>query len=207
VFHHVGVAHRFDPETVLTAYGRGIFPMGDDDGTVHWLVSDPRFLLPIGELHVPRSLARFARNHPFDIRVDTAFRRVMEGCAADRGNESLNWITPRMIEVYEQLHHGGFAHSVEAWRGGVLVGGLYGVALGGAFFGESMFTRIDLGGTNASKLCLLHLDGLLARLGFVLLDSQEKNEHMDQFGGELISFEQYQRRLIEALTLDPAWVV
>jgi leucyl/phenylalanyl-tRNA--protein transferase len=207
VFHHVGVAHRFDPETVVTAYGQGVFPMGDDDGTVHWLVSDPRFVLPIGGLHVPRSLARLARKRPFEIRVDTAFRRVMEACAEDRGNESLNWITPRMIEVYEQLHRGGFAHSVEAWRGGVLVGGLYGVALGGAFFGESMFTRIDLGGTNASKLCLLHLDALLKRLGFVLLDSQEKNAHMDQFGGELISFEEYQRRLIEALTLDPAWVV
>jgi leucyl/phenylalanyl-tRNA--protein transferase len=207
VFHHVGVAHRFDPESVLTAYGQGVFPMGDDDGTVHWLVSDPRFVLPIGGIHVPRSLARLARKRPFEIRVDTAFRRVMEACAEDRGNESLNWITPRMIEVYEQLHRGGFAHSVEAWRGGVLVGGLYGVALGGAFFGESMFTRIDLGGTNASKLCLLQLDALLKRLGFVLLDSQEKNAHMDQFGGELISFEEYQRRLIEALTLDTAWFV
>lgn len=206
MFHHVGIAHRFDPETVLAAYGQGVFPMGDDDGTIHWLVSDPRFVLPIGALHVPRSLARVARRAPFEIRVDTAFRRVMESCANDRGNESLNWITPRMIDVYEQLHQGGFAHSVEAWSGGVLVGGLYGVALGGAFFGESMFTRIDLGGTNASKLCLLHLDSLLERLGFVLLDSQEKNAHMDQFGGELISFAEYQGRLVEALTLEPTWV-
>ena len=206
MFHHVGVAHRFDPESVLAAYSQGIFPMGDEDGTVHWLVSNPRFVLPIGGLHVPRSLARLERKNPFEIRVDTAFRRVMEACATDRGNESLNWITPRMIDVYEELHRGGYAHSVEAWRGGVLVGGLYGVALGGAFFGESMFTRIDLGGSSSSKLCLLHLDRLLQRLGFVLLDSQEKNEHMEQFGGELISFETYQMRLIDALTLDPPWV-
>jgi leucyl/phenylalanyl-tRNA--protein transferase len=111
-----------------------------------------------------------------------------------------------MLDVYEELHGGGFAHSVEAWRGGVLVGGLYGVALGGAFFGESMFTRIDLGGSNASKLCLLHLNRLLEGLGFTLLDSQEKNEHMEQFGGELISFETYQQRLVSALTLAPKWV-
>ncbi|MEY3143940.1 MAG: hypothetical protein RLY21_2433 [Planctomycetota bacterium] len=206
MFHHVGIAHRFDPETVLAAYSQGIFPMGDEDGTIHWLVSNPRFVLPIGSLHVPRTLARLERKRPFEIRVDTAFRRVMEGCATDRGNESLNWITPRMIEVYEELHRGGYAHSVEAWRGGVLVGGLYGVALGGAFFGESMFTRIDLGGSNASKLCLLHLHRLLKGLGFTLLDSQEKNEHMEQFGGELISFEAYQQRLIDALSLDPHWV-
>jgi leucyl/phenylalanyl-tRNA--protein transferase len=206
VFHHVGIAHRFDAETVLAAYAQGIFPMGDEDGAVHWLVSNPRFVLPIGGLHVPRTLARLERKKPFEIRVDTVFRRVMEACATDRGTESLNWITPRMIDVYEELHRGGYAHSVEAWRGGVLVGGLYGVALGGAFFGESMFTRIDIGGSNSSKLCLLHLDRLLEGLGFTLLDSQEKNEHMEQFGGELVSFETYQQRLVDALTIDPQWV-
>jgi leucyl/phenylalanyl-tRNA--protein transferase len=206
VFHPVGIAHRFDQETVLGAYAQGLFPMGDEDGTIYWLVSNPRFVLPVGGLHVPRSLARLARKHPFEFRVDTAFRRVMEGCAADRGNDTLNWITPRMIDVYEELQRAGYAHSVEAWRGGVLVGGLYGVALGGAFFGESMFTRRDLGGSNASKLCLLELDRILASSGFVLLDSQEKNDHMEQFGGELIAFEEYRNRLERALVLAPQWI-
>jgi leucyl/phenylalanyl-tRNA--protein transferase len=203
VFHFVGYAHRFDFDTVLSAYAQGVFPMGDDDGSIHWLVSDPRFVLPIGKLHVPRSLARLARRRPFELRIDTAFRRVMEACAKDRGTETVNWITPRMIDVYCELHAEGFAHSVEAWLGGVLVGGLYGVCLGGAFFGESMFTRLDLGGANSSKLCLLHLDQILQARGFVLLDSQEKNAHMEQFGGEEIPFEEYRARLSEALPVVP----
>jgi leucyl/phenylalanyl-tRNA--protein transferase len=199
VFHHVGIAHRFDAETVLAAYAQGIFPMGDEDGAVHWLVSNPRFVLPIGGLHVPRTLARLERKKPFEIRVDTVFRRVMEACATDRGTESLNWITPRMIDVYEELHRGGYAHSVEAWRGGVLVGGLYGVALGGAFFGESMFTRVEVGGANASKLCLLELDRRLAAGGYQLLDSQEENAHMAQFGGVLVEYETYMAKLESAV--------
>jgi leucyl/phenylalanyl-tRNA--protein transferase len=203
MFHYVGAVTRFDPETILDAYARGMFPMGDVDGSLHWIVSDPRYVLPVGRLHVPRSLARLARTAPFDIRLNTAFRAVMEHCAADRGDASTNWITPRMIDVYEVLHRRGFAHSVEAWRAGVLVGGLYGVSLGGAFFGESMFTRRELGGANASKLCLLALDRMLVECGFTLLDSQEKNEHMAQFGGEEVAFEEFEDRLSEALLLEP----
>ena len=204
MFHYVGAVTRFDPETILAGYSRGIFPMGDLDGSLHWIVSDPRYVLPIGRLHVPRSLARLARKAPFEIRVNTAFRAVMEHCAADRGDASTNWIVPRMVEAYELLHRRGFAHSVEAWHAGVLVGGLYGVALGGAFFGESMFTRRDLGGANASKLCLLALDRMLLERGFALLDSQEKNEHMAQFGGEEVPFEEFEDRLADALQLAPA---
>lgn len=203
MFHYVGAVTRFDPETILEAYARGMFPMGDVDGLLHWIVSDPRYVLPVGRLHVPRSLARLARKDPFEIRVNTAFRAVMEHCAADRGDASTNWITPRMIDVYELLHRRGFAHSVEAWRAGVLVGGLYGVSLGGAFFGESMFTRRELGGANASKLCLLALDRMLLERGFTLLDSQEKNEHMAQFGGEEVPFEEFEDRLSEALLVEP----
>lgn len=205
MYYLVGRATRFTPETVLDAYTRGYFPMGDEDGSIHWIVSDPRFVLPVGALHVPRSLARLARRQPFELRADTAFRRVMELCAQDRGDENLNWITPRMIDVYEALHRHGFAHSVEAWLGGVLVGGLYGIAIGGAFFGESMFTRRELGGANASKLCLLELDRRLVAGGFCLLDSQEQNSHMSQFGGVTIPFEEYGRRLEDALQVESRW--
>lgn len=206
MYYHIGTAHRFDPESVLHAYLNGFFPMGEEDGTIHWIVSDPRFVLPIGGLHVPKSLARLDRRRPFEFRVDTEFRRVMELCAVGRPDENPAWILPRMIDVYTELHREGFAHSVEAWLGGVLVGGLYGVSIGGAFFGESMFSRRELGGANASKLCLLELQRLLVAGGYVLLDSQEANEHMAQFGGENIDFEQYRDRLAAAIDTPAEWV-
>lgn len=206
MYYHIGTAHRFDPESVLHAYLNGFFPMGEEDGTIHWIVSDPRFVLPIGGLHVPRSLARLDRRRPFEFRVDTEFRRVMELCAVGRPDENPAWILPRMIDVYTELHREGFAHSVEAWLGGVLVGGLYGVSIGGAFFGESMFSRRELGGANASKLCLLELQRLLVAGGYVLLDSQEANEHMAQFGGENIDFEEYRDRLAAAIDTPAEWV-
>jgi leucyl/phenylalanyl-tRNA--protein transferase len=206
VYYHIGIAHRFDPESVLHAYLNGFFPMGEEDGTIHWIVSDPRFVLPIGGLHVPKSLARLDRRRPFEFRVDTEFRRVMELCAVGRPDENPAWILPRMIDVYTELHREGFAHSVEAWLGGVLVGGLYGVSIGGAFFGESMFSRRELGGANASKLCLLELQRILVAGGYVLLDSQEANEHMAQFGGENIEFEEYRDRLAAAVDTPAEWV-
>jgi leucyl/phenylalanyl-tRNA--protein transferase len=199
VYYHLGPVRRFDCATLLEAYASGYFPMGDEDGSLHWIVSDPRFVLPIGGLHVPRSLARLARKRPFEFRWNSAFRRVMEYCAADRSEENRCWITPKMIEVYTELHRMGHAHSVEAWSGGVLVGGLYGVSIGGAFFGESMFSRVELGGANASKLCLLELDRRLTTAGFLLLDSQEENAHMAQFGGESVEFEEYRSRLERAI--------
>jgi len=205
VYYHVGIAHRFDSEAVLAAYLSGFFPMGEEDGTIHWIASDPRFLLPIGGLHVPRSLARLDRKRPFEIRFDSEFRRVMEFCASDRTAENRSWILPRMVDVYTELHRAGFAHSVEAWLGGVLVGGLYGVAIGGAFFGESMFTRREVGGANASKICLLELDRRLRAGGFELLDSQEANDHMLQFGGEEVDFEVYQQRLAAAAQVQADW--
>ena len=129
----------------------------------------------------------------------------MEFCASDRSEENHSWILPRMIDVFTELHRMGFAHSVEAWLGGVLVGGLYGVAMGGAFFGESMFTRRDLGGENASKLCLLELERLLLAGGYELLDSQESNEHMAQFGGLTVDFDDYRERLARALEAPAQW--
>lgn len=205
MYFHAGTAHRFDARTVLNAYAQGAFPMADPCGTIQWIVSDPRFLLPIGQLHVPRRLARLAAQRPFEIRVDTAFRRVMEHCAQDRGGENVAWITPRMIDVYCELHRLGNAHSVEAWLGGVLVGGLYGVTLGSAFFGESMFTRRELGGANASKICLIALDARLSAGGFTLLDSQEANEHMQQFGGVELPFDDYSSLLEQALHQSAQW--
>ena len=205
MYHHVGIATRFTPRAVLNGYASGYFPMGDPDGTIHWIVSDPRFVLPIGHLHVPKSLARFNRKHPFEIRFDSAFRRVMEHCAQDRSEENCNWIVPKMLDVYGKLHDSGQAHSVEAWLGGVLVGGLYGIALGGAFFGESMFTRRELGGTNASKVCLLALDAKLARGGFTLLDSQETNPHLEQFGGFEITFDEYAVALAQSIQVVATW--
>ena len=207
MYYHLGPARRFDCATLLEAYASGYFPMGDEDGAIQWITSDPRFVLPIGSLHVPKSLARLARKQPFELRVDTAFRRVMEFCAQDRGDENLCWITPRMIDVYCELHREGFAHSVEAWRGGVLVGGLYGVSIGAVFFGESMFSRVEVGGANASKLCLLELDRRLVAGGYQLLDSQEENPHMAQFGGETLDFEAYRARLEAAIerSVSPCW--
>jgi leucyl/phenylalanyl-tRNA--protein transferase len=200
VYYHLGPARRFDHASLLEAYASGYFPMGDEDGAIQWITSDPRFVLPIGRLHVPRSLARLERQRPFELRADTAFRRVMEHCAQDRSEENRCWITPRMIDAYCELHRRGHAHSVEAWLGGVLVGGLYGVSLGAAFFGESMFIRAELGGSNASKLCLLELDRRLVAGGFRLLDSQEVNPHMEQFGGESLEIEAYLARLEEAVS-------
>jgi leucyl/phenylalanyl-tRNA---protein transferase len=205
LFYHAGVADRFDADSVLNAYQSGFFPMGDEAGVIHWIISDPRFVLPIGGIHAPKSLRRLDRKKPFEFRIDSEFRRVMEHCAADRGGENISWITPRMIEVYCELQRSGFAHSVEAWLGGVLVGGLYGVAIGGAFFGESMFTRRELGGANASKLCLLELERLLLAGGYALLDSQEANEHMSQFGGVHVDFLEYKFMLKQAMDTPARW--
>jgi leucyl/phenylalanyl-tRNA--protein transferase len=140
------------------------------------------------------------------MRVDTAFERVIEGCARDRGAENRNWIGPDIRRVYGELHAMGFAHSVEAWRGGELVGGLYGVALKGAFFGESMF-HVPGPGTDASKACLVHLVERLRRGGFTLCDSQYSNEHMAQFGVFEVSAREYASMLEDALEADGRWDV
>ncbi|RLS62101.1 MAG: leucyl/phenylalanyl-tRNA--protein transferase [Planctomycetota bacterium] len=208
MFQILSVAHRFDTETLLAAYRCGVFPMAQP-GTevIHWITSTPRFVLPLDGLKVPKSLVRVAKQVPFDLRVDTAFDRVIRSCAEDRGEENPNWISPRMIRAYELLHKKGFAHSIEAFKGGVLVGGLYGVSIGGAFFGESMFSRRELGGSNSSKLCLLELVRVLRVRGFTLLDSQEANDHMQQFGGIELPLEEYVARLQIAVKRPNAWSV
>jgi len=187
---------RLTPHLLLNAYSQGIFPMADQDGSIYWYDPDPRAIIPLDDrFHVPRSLARQVRKGDFQIRADTAFRAVMEACAEPGPGRENTWISPRLIDVYCELHELGFAHSVETWREGELVGGLYGVTLAGLFAGESMFSQA----TNASKVALVHLVERLRRNGFVLLDTQFITDHLRTFGAYEISRQQYKARLERAL--------
>jgi leucyl/phenylalanyl-tRNA--protein transferase len=179
------------PDILLAGYCQGYFPMADEDGAISWYDTNPRAIIPLDAFHAPRRLARRVRNGGFEIRVDHDFRAVMAACAEPRPNQG-GWISPEMIDAYTALHQAGFAHSVEAWRDGRLVGGLYGVAIAGLFAGESMFSRE----TDASKVALVHLVERLRRGGFVLLDSQYVvGGHMLQFGTVEISRAEYNRRI------------
>jgi len=184
-------------DALLNAYASGWFPMAVAAGDIRWYSPDPRGVIPLDTFHVPSRLARTLRKQPFEIRVDTRFRDVIEACAARTDDEG-NWIDREILESYCALHARGFAHSVEAWRDGRLVGGLYGVALGGAFFGESMFHSV----TDASKAALVALVGRLRERGFVLLDTQWVTEHLEQFGAIEITRRQYLRSLDDALAID-----
>jgi leucyl/phenylalanyl-tRNA---protein transferase len=196
-------------DLLLWAYGHGIFPMADPDtGKIEWYWPDPRAVIPLSPpdaFHVSKNLAREVRRKRFEVRINTAFEQVMRGCAHDRDESNRNWISEEMVRAYTALHRGGFAHSVEAWREGVLVGGLYGVAIGGAFFGESMFSRPDLGGSNSSKVCLVHLVQRLREHGYVLLDTQFWNPYMQQFGCVEIPAAEYLARLHDAIRLPVRW--
>lgn len=191
---------RLDPNLLLAAYCQGIFPMGSPDGEIRWYDPNPRAIIPLDDgFHVPSRLARTVRNGSFELRVDTSFRAVMEACA-EPGREG-SWITSELTEAYAALHEAGFAHSVEAWRDGALVGGLYGVAIGGLFAGESMFSRER----DASKVALVHLVERLRRGGFVLLDTQFLTEHLARFGAFEITRAEYRRRLAAALRVDASF--
>lgn len=178
---------------LLWAYANGIFPMARaaDDPELGWYDPDPRGVLPLDGFHVPRSLAKAARKNRYEIRLDSGFRDVIEACAAREST----WINAEIVRLYVDLHEAGHAHSVEAWDEGGLAGGLYGVRLGAAFFGESMFAlRPD-----ASKIALLHLVARLIAGGFELLDTQMATEHMVRFGAAEIPRAEYRRRLSRAL--------
>ena len=188
------------PEGVLLAYRHGIFPMADErSDEVLWFRPDPRAIIPLDGFHVSRSLARTIKRATFEIRVDTAFEGVMRGCA-DRPEGT--WISERFVEVYGALHRAGQAHSVEAWRAGRLIGGAYGLALGGAFMAESMFHRE----TDASKVALEALVVRLRERGFILLDVQYVTPHLESLGAVEITRREYERRLAEALRLDCRFV-
>jgi leucyl/phenylalanyl-tRNA--protein transferase len=182
-----------DPETLLMAYSQGAFPMTDRDGSTRWYTADPRGILPLDQFHQPRSLRQAVRSDRFEIRVDFAFERTMRACMRTRPEGS--WISEPLIAVYGKLHELGFAHSVEAWRDDTLVGGLYGVSLGAAFFGESMFHSQR----DASKVALVHLVQRLREREFELLDTQAATEHLRRFGCIEVPAEDYLRRLKSAL--------
>jgi len=167
------------PERLLLAYTQGIFPWYNPGQPILWHSPDPRMVLRAEDLRVPRSLAKVIRRAPFRLTMDTAFPRVIEGCAATkRPGQPGTWITPAMRDAYSALHRQGVAHSVEAWSADALVGGLYGVSLGAAFFGESMFTRVP----DASKVAFVALAQQLLRWGITLIDCQVYTEHLARFG-------------------------
>jgi len=194
---------NLDPPTLLSAYASGVFPMTDPDGVTRWYSADPRGVLPLDQFHIPGTLRQLYRQKKFDIRVNTAFADVMRACGdVERPEADGSWIGDDLIAAYTQLHRLGFAHSVEAWQNHELVGGLYGVGLGGAFFGESMFHRVS----NASKVCLVFLVERLRERGFTLLDTQMVTRHMKQFGATHIPASQYKKQLQIALELDRSFV-
>ena len=195
-----------DARILIEAYCKGVFPMADlDSGEILWYSPDPRGVIPLASFHTPRSLARVVRSGRFEIRTDTCFERVMHRCAEPRADDSGTWIDKRLIDAYSELHAAGCAHSVETWLEGELVGGLYGVHLRGAFFGESMFSRVEHGGTNASKVALVYLVELLRESGFRLLDAQFQNPHLAQFGCVEVPRDRYLEMLSDALQVDANW--
>ncbi len=181
------------PEVLLQGYRLGVFPMAMEDGAIEWFSPDPRGIIPLSGFHVPHALRRLLKKEAFEIRIDTSFAEVMRRCGA----RDETWINEEIVESYTRLHERGSAHSVEAWRAGELVGGLYGVSLGGAFFGESMFHEV----TDASKVALCALVQELKARRFTLLDTQWLTPHLQQFGAVEVSRRQYMYLLTRALAL------
>jgi leucyl/phenylalanyl-tRNA---protein transferase len=190
-------AVELTPELLLRAYAIGIFPMAEDaeDPDVFWVDPERRGILPLEAFHVPKRLRRTIKQDRFEIRVDSAFELVMRGCAEPNPERPTTWINERILALYGALFRLGHAHSVETWREGALVGGLYGVRLGAAFFGESMFSRAP----DASKVALVHLVARLKLGGFKLCDTQFVTRHLAQFGAIEIPRAAYRRRLAAAL--------
>jgi leucyl/phenylalanyl-tRNA--protein transferase len=185
------------PQVLLKAYACGIFPMAEsaDDPALYWIEPQQRGILPLDRVHVPRRLRRTVRQGMFEIRVDSEFDGVIAGCAASRPGRRTTWINPKIRALYSDLYDSGYCHTVEAWQGGRLVGGLYGVALNGAFFGESMFSTVR----DASKVALTYLCARLIRGGFSLLDTQFVTDHLKQFGAIEVGRGEFHQRLEKAL--------
>lgn len=185
------------PDLLLRAYAVGIFPMAESrrDQEIHWIDPEVRGIIPLADFYVPRRLRRRMRRGDFEVTADYAFDQVILGCAEPTENRPDTWINPTIERLYRDLHELGFAHSVECWQGRRMVGGLYGVALGGAFFGESMFSRVS----DASKAALVHLVLRLELGGFKLLDTQFTTPHLNQFGATEIRRDQYRHLLAEAV--------
>ena len=191
------IPEPLDPILLINAYAQGIFPMPDHSGKIRWHAPDPRAILEHENLYISRSLRATLRKRMYEVSIDTAFESVMRRCAQREDT----WINEPFISTYTQLHHAGLAHSVEAWKDGELVGGLYGVSLGGAFMGESMFSHA----TDASKVCLVALVEHLKARGFILHDVQFWTPHLASLGVIEISRKHYERRLRSALQLECSW--
>jgi leucyl/phenylalanyl-tRNA---protein transferase len=197
------VSAELTPELLLRAYAIGIFPMseGAEDPDLFWVDPERRGILPLEAFHVPRRLKKTVRRGAFEIRSDTDFEAVMRGCAEEHPGRPSTWINASILRLYRALHERGHAHCVEARQDGVLVGGLYGVSLRAAFFGESMFSRVP----DASKVALVHLVARLVAGGFKLLDTQFVTAHLAQFGAIEIPRAAYRRRLAAALRADASY--
>jgi len=187
------MAQTIPPELLEEAYRQGIFPMADEDGEIHWYSPDPRTVIELDRFHIPRRLAQTIRTKEFELVVDRDFEGVLRGCA----NRVETWISGEIAAAYTALHRIGKAHSVETYYDGKLAGGIYGVSLGGAFMGESMFTIVR----DASKVCLAFLVGRLKERGYALFDVQFTTPHLKRFGAVEIPRGEYLRRLQKALKL------
>ena len=184
---------KITAESILNAYAQGAFPMADECGAIRWYTADPRGVMPLDAFDPPRSLRQLWKRGKFEVRINHSFRTVMTACRERRLDHT--WISGELIELYCELHQLGFAHSVEAWHDGKLAGGLYGVAMGAAFFGESMFHYE----TDASKIALCALVQRLGERKFDLLDTQAVTQHLKRFGAIEISADDYTRMLHDAL--------
>ena len=193
-------------ELLIEAYLNGLFPMAcPNTGDLEWYRPDPRAIIEFHHLHVSKSLMRTIRSESLRVSTNTAFTEVLEQCAAPAAGREDTWIDQRIASACIELHGHGLAHSVEAWRDEVLVGGLYGVQLGGAFFGESMFSRPEIGGTDASKVCLVWLVNHMQSIGAELLDVQFLTPHLERLGATEIPNDRYQDRRRRAVALDCCW--
>ena len=191
------------PDLLIWAYRQGVFPMADpdEDDAIYWFRPEVRGVLPLDGFHVPKNVAKLVRRQAFDVTTDQDFEAVVRACAAPAPGRESTWISEEIVRAYTELHRRGLGHSVECRQDGRLVGGLYGVALGGAFFGESMFHRVP----DASKVALVHLVQRLHRGGFVLLDTQDVTPHLQRFGVIGLPRRVYERRLALALRVEARW--
>ncbi|TXS95760.1 leucyl/phenylalanyl-tRNA--protein transferase [Parahaliea maris] len=191
------------PERLLAAYRRGIFPWFQEPEPVLWWTPDPRSVLFADELHLSRSLRKTLRKNAFELAADRHFAAVMQACAGPRRDDGGTWIGGSMVEAYCELNALGHAHSVEVYREGALVGGLYGVSMGGAFFGESMFSRVP----DASKIALVALTAIMLRSGCRLIDCQVESEHLNSLGARNISRLDFERELAQTVHMDPGTII
>jgi leucyl/phenylalanyl-tRNA--protein transferase len=196
-------AVELTPELIVRAYQAGIFPMAEDAASddVFWVSPQLRGIIPLDQTHVSRSLRKRLRQHPYSVRVDSDFEAVVEGCATSGTERDTTWINAAIRRIYGQLFERGYVHTVEVWDGAALVGGLYGVSIGAAFFGESMFHRK----TDCSKIAMAHLLDRLKAGGYRLLDTQFVTDHLRTFGGIEIPRADYELRLADALAHKADW--